>query len=169
MSSDGAIETCCARATSTENPDGAKFCNGCGTLLGASASSGEVRKIISALFCDLVGSTSLGEQHDPEVLRPILDGYFTEIRSAVERHGGRVIGGALVAQSLDPWKVTSASFLGAQDVFQPLRHLRTRTLVLVLEVIALWSRYIAAQRYSSNGYCSVSSLQRPAVSHVSGC
>ena len=84
----------------TENPDGAKFCNGCATLLGASASSGEVRKIISALFCDLVGSTSLGEQHDPEVLRPILDGYFTEMRSAVERHGGRVqkfIGDAVVA------------------------------------------------------------------------
>ena len=47
-----------------------------------------------------MGSTSLGEQHDPEVLRPILDGYFTEMRSAVERHGGRVekfIGDAVVA------------------------------------------------------------------------
>ena len=84
----------------TENLAGAKFCNGCAAPLGASASSGEVRKIISALFCDLVGSTSLGERHDPEVLRPILDGYFTEMRSAVERHGGRVekfIGDAVVA------------------------------------------------------------------------
>ncbi|MEX1263377.1 MAG: adenylate/guanylate cyclase domain-containing protein [Actinomycetota bacterium] len=84
----------------TENPDGAKFCNGCATLLGASASPGEVRKIVSALFCDLVGSTTLGEQHDPEVLRPILDGYFTEMSSAVERHGGLVqkfIGDAVVA------------------------------------------------------------------------
>jgi class 3 adenylate cyclase len=84
----------------TENPDGAKFCNECATHLDASGSSGEVRKIISALFCDLVGSTTLGEQHDPEVLRPILDGYFTEMRAAVERHGGRVekfIGDAVVA------------------------------------------------------------------------
>jgi len=83
-----------------ENPDGAKFCNGCATLLGASASPGEVRKIISALFCDLVGSTTLGEQHDPEVLRPILHGYFTQMRSAVQRHGGLVqkfIGDAVVA------------------------------------------------------------------------
>ena len=83
-----------------ESPDGAKFCMECATPFGASATPGEVRKIISALFCDLVGSTSLGEQHDPEVLRPILDGYFTEMRSAVERHGGLVqkfIGDAVVA------------------------------------------------------------------------
>lgn len=83
-----------------ENPDGAKFCMECATTLSASASSGGARKIISALFCDLVGSTTLGEQHDPEVLRPILDGYFTEMSSAVERHGGRVqkfIGDAVVA------------------------------------------------------------------------
>ena len=72
----------------------------CATTLSASASSGGARKIISALFCDLVGSTTLGEHHDPEVLRPILDGYFTEMRSAVEGHGGRVekfIGDAVVA------------------------------------------------------------------------
>ncbi len=83
-----------------ESPDGAKFCMECGITLGAAASSGEARKVITALFCDLVGSTSLGEQHDPEVLRPILDGYFTQMRSAVERHGGLVqkfIGDAVVA------------------------------------------------------------------------
>ncbi len=45
---------------------------------------------MTALFCDLVGSTSLGERHDPEVLRPLLDRYFAEARQAVERHGGRV-------------------------------------------------------------------------------
>ena len=84
----------------SKNPDGARFCNECAAPLGALASSGEVRKVISALFCDLVGSTSLGEQHDPEVLRPILDGYFTEMSSAVQRHGGLVqkfIGDAVVA------------------------------------------------------------------------
>lgn len=82
-----------------ENPAEASFCMSCGSPFGAS-STGEVRKIISALFCDLVGSTSLGEQHDPEVIRPIIDGYFTEMRLAVERHGGRVekfIGDAVVA------------------------------------------------------------------------
>ena len=84
----------------TENPDGAKFCNECATPLDASATPHAFRKIVTALFCDLVGSTTLGEQHDPEVLRPILERYFTEMRSAVERHGGRVekfIGDAVVA------------------------------------------------------------------------
>lgn len=73
-----------------ESPDGFAFCPACGLALGASATSREVRKTVTALFCDLVGSTTLGETHDPEVLRPILDRYFTEMRSAVERHGGRV-------------------------------------------------------------------------------
>ena len=74
----------------TENPDGAKFCNECATSLDASASPHAFRKIVTALFCDLVGSTTLGEQHDPEVLRPIFERYFTEMRSAVERHGGEI-------------------------------------------------------------------------------
>jgi len=84
----------------SESPEGAKFCNECATPLGTTVSSPEVRKIISALFCDLVGSTTLGEQHDPEVLRPILQRYFAEMRSAINRHGGRVekfIGDAVVA------------------------------------------------------------------------
>jgi class 3 adenylate cyclase len=63
---------------------------GCGAPLGATASSREVRKTVTALFCDLVGSTSLGETHDPEVLRPLLEQYFAIARGAVERHGGRV-------------------------------------------------------------------------------
>ena len=84
----------------TENPGGSRFCNGCGSALGAPAVHRELRKIVTALFCDLVGSTSLGETHDPEVLRPILEGYFSEMRSTVERHGGHVekfIGDAVVA------------------------------------------------------------------------
>jgi len=76
----------CGRA----NPAAASFCMGCGGPLGATASAHEVRKTVTALFCDLVGSTTLGEQHDPEVLRPILEQYFATMREAVERHGGRV-------------------------------------------------------------------------------
>jgi class 3 adenylate cyclase len=81
------------------NPEGARFCNGCGTAFGPSVAAGESRKTVTAVFCDLVGSTTLGEAHDPEVLRPILERYFTEMRAAVERHGGRVekfIGDAVV-------------------------------------------------------------------------
>jgi hypothetical protein len=49
-----------------------KFCPDCAAPLPAVAAARETRKIVTALFCDLVGSTSLGEQHDPEVLRPML-------------------------------------------------------------------------------------------------
>ncbi len=72
------------------NPAEASFCMGCATPLGATATAPETRKIVTALFCDLVGSTTLGERHDPEVLRPLLDRYFAAMREAVERHGGRV-------------------------------------------------------------------------------
>ena len=56
-----------------------------------------------------------------------------------------------------------ASLLGAQDVLQALRHLRTGPEIFMLEVIAAWPRYVAAQRDSSTRYCSASSLPRPAV------
>jgi len=63
---------------------------GCAAPLGATATAHETRKTVTALFCDLVGSTTLGEQHDPEVLRGVLERYFDLVRAIVERHGGRV-------------------------------------------------------------------------------
>ncbi len=82
------------------NPAEASFCMRCATPLSAAAAAHEVRKTITALFCDLVGSTTLVERLDPEVLRPYLDRYFAAMREAVERHGGRVekfIGDAVAA------------------------------------------------------------------------
>jgi class 3 adenylate cyclase len=72
----------------TENPDAQKFCGECGTALSA---SGETRRrLVTALFCDLVGSTELGERLDAEVLRKVLDRYFDAMRAAIGRHGGTV-------------------------------------------------------------------------------
>jgi class 3 adenylate cyclase/tetratricopeptide (TPR) repeat protein len=82
-----------------ENRDGAKYCEACATPLGVRGERAE-RKVVTALFCDLVGSTALGERYDPEVLRRALRAYFDEARAAVERHGGRVekyIGDAIAA------------------------------------------------------------------------
>jgi len=82
-----------------ENRDAARFCEQCGIRLEA-APAGVIRKTVTAVFCDLVGSTTLGEGHDPEVLRPLLRAYFEQMREAVERHGGRVekfIGDAVAA------------------------------------------------------------------------
>ena len=48
------------------------------------------RKVVTVLFCDVVGSTSLGETTDPEVLRALLARYFEQMKAIVERHGGTV-------------------------------------------------------------------------------
>ena len=60
----------------------------------------QVRKTVTVLFCDVTGSTTLGEFQDPERLRRVMTRYFDETRSAVERHGGKVekfIGDAVMA------------------------------------------------------------------------
>src|SRR5262245_57813328 len=60
----------------------------------------QVRKTVTVLFCDVTGSTTLGENEDPERLRRVMTRYFEETRSAVERHGGKVekfIGDAVMA------------------------------------------------------------------------
>ncbi len=46
-------------ACGTENPEGSRFCNSCGAMFPASA-TGEERKVVTALFCDLVGFTQRG-------------------------------------------------------------------------------------------------------------
>ena len=48
------------------------------------------RKTVTVLFCDVVGSTALGESVDPESLRAVLCRYFERMKSIVERHGGTV-------------------------------------------------------------------------------
>jgi class 3 adenylate cyclase/tetratricopeptide (TPR) repeat protein len=62
--------------------------------------SREYRKVVTVLFCDLAGSTALGESVDPEVLRALLGRYFDEMKAIVERHGGtteKFIGDAVMA------------------------------------------------------------------------
>ena len=61
---------------------------------------GEVRKTVTLLFCDITGSTSLGEQLDPESLRSLMSRFFEEMQGVLERHGGTVekyIGDAVMA------------------------------------------------------------------------
>ena len=84
-----------------ENAEGAKFCSECGTKLDASvAPSGEVRKTVTVVFCDVTGSTALGEQLDPESMRKVMSRYFAEMQGVLEIHGGTVekfIGDAVMA------------------------------------------------------------------------
>jgi len=60
----------------------------------------EVRKPVTVLFADLVDSTRMSRQLDPEALRHLLLSYFEQMRTVIERHGGLVekfIGDAVMA------------------------------------------------------------------------
>ncbi len=84
-----------------ENSEGAKFCEECGlSFAAAPARAKEQRKTVTVLFCDVTGSTALGETLDPERLRALLARYFERMKAIVERHGGSVekfIGDAVMA------------------------------------------------------------------------
>jgi class 3 adenylate cyclase len=59
-----------------------------------------VRKTVTVVFCDVTGSTAIGERLDPESLRRVMARYFDAMRAALERHGGTVekfIGDAVMA------------------------------------------------------------------------
>ncbi|HKD95948.1 MAG TPA: adenylate/guanylate cyclase domain-containing protein [Gaiellaceae bacterium] len=62
--------------------------------------TGAHRKVVTVLFCDVVGSTALGESVDPEALQRLLARYFERMSGIVEAHGGSVekfIGDAVMA------------------------------------------------------------------------
>ena len=90
---------------------GKKFCTACGapaTIADAPAVAapgpeitvaGELR-VVSVIFCDLVGFTSRSEALEPDVVRELLSGYFDEARAIIGRHGGMIekfIGDAVMA------------------------------------------------------------------------
>jgi ribosomal protein L40E len=99
----------------TANSPSAKFCSECATPLGAgalvpslAASSGRApvpapvaeRRLVSILFADLVGFTTLAEGRDPEEARDLLSRYFGLARDVIDRYGGTVekfIGDAVMA------------------------------------------------------------------------
>jgi class 3 adenylate cyclase len=75
------------------------------------------RKIVTILFCDVTGSTALGESLDPEALRAVLGRYFDRMKAIVERHGGTVekfIGDAVMA-------VFGVPVAHEDDAFRPVR------------------------------------------------
>jgi class 3 adenylate cyclase/tetratricopeptide (TPR) repeat protein len=73
----------------------------CGaSLVSVAAPEREERKVVTVLFCDLVGFTAKAERLDPEDVRALLGPYHERVRSELERHGGTVekfIGDAVMA------------------------------------------------------------------------
>jgi predicted ATPase/class 3 adenylate cyclase len=127
----------------TPNASVAKFCKNCGHGLTAGVQSADPplaqssektadesrgeRRVVTVLFCDVVGSTALGEQMDPEEWTEIMNGVFERLIAATTRYGGtvaRLMGdsiltlfGAPTAHEDDPLRAVRA----ALDMLQDLR------------------------------------------------
>ena len=89
-------------ACGEENPDKAKFCSECAAPLTEQPTTGarEERKVVSVLFCDLVGFTTSSEQADPEEVRARLAPFHACVKHELEGFGGTVekfIGDAVMA------------------------------------------------------------------------
>ena len=83
-----------------ENPSVARFCSACGQPMATPVSHREQRKTVTAVFCDLKGSTELGEALDSESVRRVVERYFAAMKAAILLHGGIVekfIGDAVMA------------------------------------------------------------------------
>jgi class 3 adenylate cyclase/tetratricopeptide (TPR) repeat protein len=106
-----ALELRCP-ACQAANLAGERFCGECGSPLsgdavppafglgGPGVASAAERRLVSVLFADLVGFTTLSEHRDPEEVRELLSRYFDRCRTLIERYGGTVekfIGDAVMA------------------------------------------------------------------------
>ena len=134
-----------------ENADDARFCSGCATPLQPEATARrEERKVVTVLFCDLVGSTEQAEHMDPEDVRALLSRYHGQVRAELERHGGTVekfigdavmaVFGAPTAHEDDPERAVRAA-LAIRDLYVEDGQLDVRIGVTTGEaLVALGSR-----------------------------
>jgi class 3 adenylate cyclase/tetratricopeptide (TPR) repeat protein len=93
------------------NEPGKKFCGDCGSALTPGTAARSVaatsrdlptseRRLVSVLFADLVGFTTLSESRDAEEVRELLSSYFDTSGTLIRRYGGVVekfIGDAVMA------------------------------------------------------------------------
>src|SRR6185503_3116854 len=106
----GAHLTLACPSCGSSNTPGTKFCGECGIALGGvevavaspTTSNGPLaeRRLVSVLFADLVGFTTLSEARDSEEVRDLLSRYFDTSRQIIGRYGGNIekfIGDAVMA------------------------------------------------------------------------
>lgn len=87
----------CSSCGRTNRAD-ARYCDHCGAPM--PATSDPVRKVVTVVFGDLVGSTALQERLDPELAAGLMARYYEAMRAAVEQFGGRLeklVGDGVVA------------------------------------------------------------------------
>src|SRR5690242_20900503 len=83
-----------------ELPEAARFCSACAAPVDRVPDPAEERKVATVLFADLVGSTALGAEQDPERTRVLLDRFYEAMAEEIELAGGTVekfIGDAVMA------------------------------------------------------------------------
>jgi class 3 adenylate cyclase len=93
------VSTACP-ACGASCADDFRFCPYCATALACAPCVTEERKVVTALFCDLVGFTPLSERHDHEEVAALLEAYSGLARRIVGEFGGAVekyIGDAVAA------------------------------------------------------------------------
>ncbi|MGH7788360.1 MAG: AAA family ATPase, partial [Candidatus Binatia bacterium] len=96
-------------ACGAANEPGENFCGECGAQIAAAGAGGDrtsatpgartpdagpsagARKVVTILFADLAGSTSLHERLDPESVTVFMERYYGAMRGAVQAHGGTVV------------------------------------------------------------------------------
>lgn len=79
------------------SPSGARFCPSCGSVL---ARRSDERRLVTVVFADLVGYTTLSETRDPEAVKNLVDACFERLVADVVAFGGvvdKIIGDAIVA------------------------------------------------------------------------
>jgi class 3 adenylate cyclase/tetratricopeptide (TPR) repeat protein len=117
------------------------FCGRCGAPVSAArAGQGDERKIVTVLFCDLVGFTASSDGADPEDVIARLRPYHAHLRREIERLGGTVekfigdavmaVFGAPVAHEDDPERAVWA----AQRILQAIQNLNATNTALRLAV-----------------------------------
>src|SRR4051794_1059015 len=79
----------CARCGESNGVEAA-FCRRCGARLVPDPGPASARKVVTVLFSDVSGFTSLGERLDPESLQQLMSRWFGETRRIVEHHAGTV-------------------------------------------------------------------------------
>jgi predicted ATPase/class 3 adenylate cyclase len=106
----GTLLALACTACGASNDPGDRFCGECGAALEAppvaaaqavtAEAPGAERRLVSVLFADLVGFTSLSDERDAEDVRELLTSYFETARRVIERYGGTIekfIGDAVMA------------------------------------------------------------------------
>ena len=146
------------RSCGRENGDDARFCSGCATPLEVETPR-EERKVVTCLFCDLVGFTARAESMDPEDVRRLLQPYHARVRGELERFGGTVekfigdavmaVFGAPIAHEDDPERAVRAA-LSIRDTLAEAGELEVRIGITTGEaLIALDARPEAGEGMAS--------------------